>query len=134
MGFDKESILAGLLYDIEFCPYSISIANKLSVIVFSLGISMKEEIDKKTLKDLYNSGFLNPYSLNTQNSVQTFWDSFADSLDFNYKELQNKLAISLTTINMAKKYAILNGPGGQQINKPKIISNSPLTKEIEYQF
>ncbi|CAG8544319.1 8203_t:CDS:2, partial [Scutellospora calospora] len=42
MGFDKESIFARLLHNIEFCPYSISIADKLSVMVFSLGISKKE--------------------------------------------------------------------------------------------
>ena len=42
MGFDKESIFTELLHDIEFRPYSISIADKLAVIVFSLGISKKE--------------------------------------------------------------------------------------------
>ena len=42
MGFDKESIFTELLHDIEFRPYSISIADKLAVMVFSLGISKKE--------------------------------------------------------------------------------------------
>jgi hypothetical protein len=42
MGFDNKLIFTELLYDIEFCPYSISIADKLSVMVFGLGISKKE--------------------------------------------------------------------------------------------
>ncbi|CAG8451998.1 8156_t:CDS:2 [Diversispora eburnea] len=42
MGFDKESIIAELLYDIEFHPYIISIENKLSVMVFGSGISKNE--------------------------------------------------------------------------------------------
>ncbi|RHZ79735.1 hypothetical protein Glove_141g94 [Diversispora epigaea] len=53
---------------------------------------------------------------------------------FSYEELQSKLEISSNTINMARKYAILNGPGGQQIDKPKITHNPPLSKEIENQF
>ncbi|CAB4401524.1 unnamed protein product [Rhizophagus irregularis] len=42
MGFDKNSIFTELLQDIEFCPYSIGIADKLTIIVFSLGASKKE--------------------------------------------------------------------------------------------
>ncbi|RHZ78939.1 hypothetical protein Glove_153g64 [Diversispora epigaea] len=42
MGFDKESIIAELLDDIEFHPYIISIENKLSVMVFGSGISKNE--------------------------------------------------------------------------------------------
>ncbi|RHZ78736.1 hypothetical protein Glove_156g29 [Diversispora epigaea] len=42
MGFDKESIFSELLYNIEFRPYSISLADKLSIMVFSLGVSKKE--------------------------------------------------------------------------------------------
>ena len=42
MGFDKESIFTELLHDVEFHPYSISIEDKLTVTVFSLGISKKE--------------------------------------------------------------------------------------------
>ena len=44
------------------------------------------------------------------------------------------LQVSPTTINAAKKYATLNGPGCQQINKPVVIRNPPFTKEIEDQF
>ncbi|RIA87448.1 hypothetical protein C1645_827774 [Glomus cerebriforme] len=39
MGFDKESIYTELLHDIEFCPYSISIVDKLFVMIFGLGKS-----------------------------------------------------------------------------------------------
>ncbi|RHZ82683.1 hypothetical protein Glove_105g11 [Diversispora epigaea] len=260
MGFDKESIISKLLYNIEFHPYSISIESKLSIMVFGLDISKNEswmgagegcqlsqwndeeimndlyeyhlkrrtianvnwlqlfkeweswgnifeintvlvrlylknhkfsdqemqawnsmlkavgctnitpfnndismykfwtrssnpEIDKETLNNLYNSGFLNPYPSNIRNSVKIFWESFKDSLvinkkgsngirrilsiiahKFSYEELQDKLGVSPTTINMARKYATLNGPGGQQIDKPKIIRNLPLSKEIENQF
>ncbi|CAB4387984.1 unnamed protein product [Rhizophagus irregularis] len=42
MGFDKDSIFTELLQDIEFRPYSISIADKLTIMVFSLGASKKE--------------------------------------------------------------------------------------------
>ena len=42
MGFDKESIFSELLHDIEFRPYSISLADKLSIMIFSLGASKKE--------------------------------------------------------------------------------------------
>ncbi|CAG8693904.1 9636_t:CDS:1, partial [Funneliformis caledonium] len=42
MGFDKESIFSELLHDIEFYPYSISLADKLSIMIFSLGASKKE--------------------------------------------------------------------------------------------
>ena len=42
MGFDKESIFSELLHNIEFHPYSISLADKLSVMVFSLGISKRK--------------------------------------------------------------------------------------------
>jgi len=42
MGFDKESIFSELLHDIEFRPYSISLADKLSIMIFSLGTSKKE--------------------------------------------------------------------------------------------
>ncbi|PKY41998.1 hypothetical protein RhiirA4_455721 [Rhizophagus irregularis] len=42
MGFDKDSIFTELLQDIEFCPYSISIADKLTIMGFSLGASKKE--------------------------------------------------------------------------------------------
>ena len=42
MGFDKESIFSELLHNIEFRPYSISLADKLSIMIFSLGISKKE--------------------------------------------------------------------------------------------
>ncbi|CAG8721059.1 9122_t:CDS:2, partial [Funneliformis caledonium] len=38
MSFDKESIFSELLHDIEFCPYSISLADKLSIMIFSLEI------------------------------------------------------------------------------------------------
>ncbi|RHZ89316.1 hypothetical protein Glove_16g30 [Diversispora epigaea] len=115
--------------------------------------SSNPEIDKETLSNLYNSGFLNPYPSNIRNPVKIFWESFKDSLvinkkgsngirrilsiiahKFGYEELQDKLGVSPTTINMARKYATLNGPGGQQIDKPKIIRNPPLSKEIENQF
>ncbi|RIA94795.1 hypothetical protein C1645_817495 [Glomus cerebriforme] len=36
MDFDKESIYTKLLHDIEFCLYSISIADKLSIMIFGL--------------------------------------------------------------------------------------------------
>ncbi|CAG8741114.1 12905_t:CDS:2, partial [Funneliformis caledonium] len=42
IGFDKESIFSELLHNIEFCPYSISLADKLSIMIFSLGTSKKE--------------------------------------------------------------------------------------------
>src|ERR1043165_1775810 len=42
MGLDKESIFRELLHNIEFRPYSISLADKLSIMVFSLGVSKKE--------------------------------------------------------------------------------------------
>ncbi|RHZ65038.1 hypothetical protein Glove_319g71 [Diversispora epigaea] len=119
--------------------------------------SSDPEVDKKILSDLYNLGFLNPYPSNIQNPVKIFWESFKKCLainkkgsngirrilsiianKFSYEELQNKLGvgiiISSNTINMARKYAILNGPGGQQIDKPKITYNPPLSKEIENQF
>ena len=44
------------------------------------------------------------------------------------------IQVSPTTINAAKKYATLNGPGCRQINKPVVIRNPPFTKEIEDQF
>ena len=44
------------------------------------------------------------------------------------------IQVSSTTINAAKKYATLNGPGCQQINKPVVIRNPPFTKEIKDQF
>ena len=44
------------------------------------------------------------------------------------------IQVSLTTINAAKKYAILNSSGCRQINKSVIIRNPPFTKEIEDQF
>ncbi|UZO24387.1 uncharacterized protein OCT59_016689 [Rhizophagus irregularis] len=72
---------------------------------------------------------------------------------FSYQELQNRLGVSPTTINAARKYATFNGPGCRQIKKPIIIlpltcqnlSQSPInhvkislnpsfTKEIEDQF
>ncbi|RHZ78940.1 hypothetical protein Glove_153g65 [Diversispora epigaea] len=115
--------------------------------------SSESEVDKKNLNDLYNSGFLNPYPTKIQNHIESFWESFKECLainkkgpngirqilsiiahKFSYEELQNKLGVSSNTINMARKYAILNGPGGQQIDKPKIIRNLPLSEEIENQF
>ncbi|PKB96459.1 hypothetical protein RhiirA5_434803 [Rhizophagus irregularis] len=42
MSFDKDSIFTEILQDIKFCPYSISIADKLTIMVFSLGTSKKE--------------------------------------------------------------------------------------------
>ncbi|CAG8578286.1 1018_t:CDS:2, partial [Scutellospora calospora] len=53
IGFDKESILAKLLHDIKFRLYSISIADKLSVMVFSLDISKKEE--NKSVVEIWNN-------------------------------------------------------------------------------
>ncbi|RHZ62249.1 hypothetical protein Glove_341g69 [Diversispora epigaea] len=109
--------------------------------------------DKKILKDLFQLGFLNPYPSNIQNPSQIFWNCFARSLvqnqkgpdgirrilsiiahQFSYRELQDKFGVSPTTINAAKKYTTLNGPGCRQINKPIIIRNPPFTKEIENQF
>ncbi|RHZ87508.1 hypothetical protein Glove_33g7 [Diversispora epigaea] len=42
MGFDNKSIIAELLYNIEFHPYMINIENKLSVMVFGSGISKNQ--------------------------------------------------------------------------------------------
>ncbi|CAG8551271.1 2148_t:CDS:2, partial [Diversispora eburnea] len=39
---DSKLIIAELLYDIKFHPYIVSIENKLSVMVFGLGISKNE--------------------------------------------------------------------------------------------
>ena len=66
--------------------------------------------DKKTLKNLFQLGFFNPYPSSIQNPSQIFWDCFAKSLiqnqkgpdgirrilsiiahQFSYLELQNKL-------------------------------------------
>ncbi|RGB39733.1 hypothetical protein C1646_754231 [Rhizophagus diaphanus] len=49
-------------------------------------------------------------------------------------KLQNRLGVSPTTINAARKYATLNGSGYRQIKKPIIIRSPPFTKEIEDQF
>ncbi|RHZ71753.1 hypothetical protein Glove_253g31 [Diversispora epigaea] len=91
--------------------------------------------DKKTLKDLFQLGFLNPYPSSIQNPSQIFWNCFARSLAQNQNiTRQTWDNVSSTTINAAKKYATLNGPGCRQINKPIIIRNPPFTKEIENQF
>ncbi|RHZ74545.1 hypothetical protein Glove_221g18 [Diversispora epigaea] len=74
--------------------------------------SSNPEIDKETLSNLYNSGFLNPYPSNIRNPVKIFWESFKDSLvinkkgsngirrilsiiahKFGYEELQDKLGV-----------------------------------------
>jgi len=70
--------------------------------------------DKMVLKNLFQSGFLNPYPLGVQNPSQTFWDCFAQSLaqnpkgsdgmrrilsiiahQFSYQELQNRLGVNM---------------------------------------
>ncbi|CAB5359660.1 unnamed protein product [Rhizophagus irregularis] len=73
--------------------------------------------DKNALKNLFQLGFLNPYSSSIQNPSQIFWDYFAKSLtqnprggldgiqqilsiiahQFSYQELQNRFGVSLTT-------------------------------------
>ncbi|CAG8628837.1 17919_t:CDS:2, partial [Funneliformis caledonium] len=57
MDFDKESIFSKLLYDIEFRLYLISLADKLSIMIFSLSASKKEvEVWNNNIKILQYEG------------------------------------------------------------------------------
>ncbi|CAG8766759.1 10471_t:CDS:2, partial [Dentiscutata erythropus] len=95
------------------------------------------EKDRATLKNLYEGGMLNVSSQNL--TIKTFWDCFRDSYDanfrgadgkvrilsiiaekFTYQEIMNELTVSPNTINAARKFSRINGPGCAALEKPTI--------------
>ncbi|CAJ0637311.1 11155_t:CDS:2 [Entrophospora sp. SA101] len=97
-----------------------------------------ESKNKETFRYLYENGFLNLYPDQQQDSIPKFWKCFKESLKnnnkgsngiqcilsiiaqgFSYKELQDMLNVSSSTINDARKYSRINGAGGVQLSSPK---------------
>ncbi|CAJ0645931.1 14300_t:CDS:2 [Entrophospora sp. SA101] len=73
-----------------------------------------ESKNKETFRYLYENG---------SNGIQCILSIIAQ--EFSYKELQDMLNVSPSTINNARKYSHINGAGGVQLSSPKIKRNQP---------
>ncbi|RIB05182.1 hypothetical protein C2G38_2220385 [Gigaspora rosea] len=101
--------------------------------------------DGAMLKYLYESKFLQNVPVNNENKTDQFWNTFQDALDsnirgnnrkrrilsiiaerFHYDTIKEKLSVTC-------RYARINGPGGVQLEKPKITLKK-LTPEKEEQI
>ncbi|CAG8509917.1 6764_t:CDS:2 [Racocetra fulgida] len=69
--------------------------------------------DQAMLKQLYECGYLCTAPENYKNIANQFWDAFRDALDINSRRIDGKEEYS-------RHYARVNGPGGIQLEKPKI--------------
>ncbi|RHZ84259.1 hypothetical protein Glove_84g140 [Diversispora epigaea] len=107
------------------------------------------EKDRETIIKLYTDGLLNITS-----PTRIFWNCFRNSYNVNpkgingktrilsiigesfmYKELVEELKISPNTVNAARKYSRINGPGCPALKKPVIVhSKMPEIKEKEFQL
>ncbi|PKB99890.1 hypothetical protein RhiirA5_429019 [Rhizophagus irregularis] len=86
---------------------------------------------KDILMQLYNCGFL---QTTPENHTKQFWNAFHDALVSNIREIVGKRRIlsiiadtfSYETIkrnlSVTRYYVRINGPGGVQMEKPKITS------------
>ncbi|CAG8666216.1 4495_t:CDS:2 [Cetraspora pellucida] len=87
------------------------------------------EKDRATLKNLYEEGMLNVSSQNL--TIKTFWDCFRDSYDANFRGADGK--VSPNTINAARKFSRINGPGCAALEKPTI-TRSKMSEVKEKEF
>ncbi|PKY62343.1 hypothetical protein RhiirA4_488660 [Rhizophagus irregularis] len=83
MSFDKDSIFTELLQNIEFRPYSISIADKLTIMVFSLErcIFVQKFIKNKSIVEVWNNN--STKISHYEGSLPVEWESGGNIIEIN---------------------------------------------------